>query len=227
MRLFSYCIPVDDGAAPNPFFGACTLAICKPVIRRVANIGDWVVGVGSKNVSGIDYSGKIVYAMKVTQKMTLEEYDSYCLKLLPNKIPNINHEDYKRQVGDCIYRYKEGEIIQLSGVHNEHNVDTDLNGKNVLLSKHFYYFGDKCIDIPDEFKSIIKQGQGHKSNANDCLKQPFIIWLESQNFILNYLYGRPQIKLKFKINGLNECASVRCISAKRDVNFSNSYKKKC
>lgn len=23
MRLFTYCLPVDDGAAPNPFWGAC------------------------------------------------------------------------------------------------------------------------------------------------------------------------------------------------------------
>ena len=47
--LFTYCIPIDDGAAPNPYWGICTLVICKPVIRRVANVGDWVVGIGSKN----------------------------------------------------------------------------------------------------------------------------------------------------------------------------------
>jgi hypothetical protein len=45
--LFTYCIPYDDGAAPNPFWGLCTLAICKPSIRRVAKEGDWVVGTGS------------------------------------------------------------------------------------------------------------------------------------------------------------------------------------
>ncbi|MEQ8924467.1 MAG: hypothetical protein RLO81_01575, partial [Fulvivirga sp.] len=66
MRLFSYCIPTDDGAAPNPYFEICTLTICKPVIRRNASVGDWIAGVGSKNVCGIDYSGKLVYAMKVT-----------------------------------------------------------------------------------------------------------------------------------------------------------------
>jgi hypothetical protein len=35
-RLFSYTVRVDDGAAPNPFRGLCTLAICKPAIRRGA-----------------------------------------------------------------------------------------------------------------------------------------------------------------------------------------------
>ena len=46
-RLFSYCIPVDDAAAPNPFWGYCTLAICKPGHWRVAQVGDWVIGTGS------------------------------------------------------------------------------------------------------------------------------------------------------------------------------------
>lgn len=32
--LYTYCIPYDDGAAPNPYWGICTLVICKPVIRR-------------------------------------------------------------------------------------------------------------------------------------------------------------------------------------------------
>ena len=43
-NLFSYVLRYDDGAAPNPFWGTCTLAICKPAIRRKANLGDWVVG---------------------------------------------------------------------------------------------------------------------------------------------------------------------------------------
>jgi hypothetical protein len=46
--LFSYTIPIDDGAVPNPFCGMCSLAICKPAIRRVAKQGDWVAGLGSR-----------------------------------------------------------------------------------------------------------------------------------------------------------------------------------
>jgi len=44
--LYTYCIPYDDGAAPNPYWGICTLVICKPVIRRTAEVGDWIVGTG-------------------------------------------------------------------------------------------------------------------------------------------------------------------------------------
>ena len=216
MRLFSYCIPIDEGGAPNPFYEVCTLTICKPVIRRIAKIGDWIVGVGSKNVNGKDFSGKIVYAMKITKTMTLEEYEEHCKIHLPNKIPDINHRDYSRKVGDCIYSYQNDEIVQLPGVHNLLNRDTDLNGKKALLSKHFYYFGDKPISIPNEYKSIIKQGQGHKSNANDFIKEAFILWLESQNYILNYLYGRPQILLDFNADSKNNCATIRCKNAEED-----------
>ena len=67
MRLFSYCISVDDGATPNPYWGICTLTICKLVIRRVAEVGDWIAGVGSKDVNGIQYLGKLLYAMRTTR----------------------------------------------------------------------------------------------------------------------------------------------------------------
>ncbi len=75
--LFSYCIPYDDGAAPNPFWGLCTLAICKPRIRQSAKIGDWVVGTGSAASPVGDVTGKVVYAILVTQKMTMEDYDRF------------------------------------------------------------------------------------------------------------------------------------------------------
>ena len=48
--IYSYVLRTDDGAAPNPLWGTCTLTICKPVIRRTAKVGDWVIGVGSANV---------------------------------------------------------------------------------------------------------------------------------------------------------------------------------
>jgi hypothetical protein len=70
-RLFSYVLRKDDGAAPNPFWGVCTLAICKPVIRRTAEVDDWVVGTGSKRApDGRDLSGTVVYAMRITKKLS-------------------------------------------------------------------------------------------------------------------------------------------------------------
>ena len=48
MRLYVYVVTHDNGFAPNPFHGFCTLATCKAPVRERAEIGDWVLGVGSR-----------------------------------------------------------------------------------------------------------------------------------------------------------------------------------
>ena len=60
-----------SGFAPNPFGHFCTLACCKPLIRKHAAIGGWVVGTGSKRTVGSD---KLVYAMKVTENVSFNKY---------------------------------------------------------------------------------------------------------------------------------------------------------
>jgi hypothetical protein len=78
------------------------------------------------------------------------------------------------------------------------------------------------IYIPKEYKGIIKQGLGHKSNANDFIKESFILWLESQSFIIIFLYGKSQTILDF--NNRNICADIRCKSGVKDEKFS-TFKK--
>jgi hypothetical protein len=73
MTLFSYCLRSDMGAAPNPFWGVCTLVICKPAIRRTAKEGDWVVGLGAGASPLGDISDQVVYAMCVTRRMPMRE----------------------------------------------------------------------------------------------------------------------------------------------------------
>ena len=100
MRLFSYCLRYDVGAAPSPYWGLCTLTICKPAIRRAAQVGDWVVGLGSANLPE-NRSNQVVFTMKVTYKKTMAEYDQFCQAHLPGKIPQWQSRDYARRVGDC------------------------------------------------------------------------------------------------------------------------------
>jgi hypothetical protein len=218
MRLFSYCIPIDDGAAPNPFHGRCTLVICKPKIRRVAEIGDWVVGIGSKNVNGFDYSGKLVYAMKVTEKLDMQFYDEQCRLLGLPKIPNMTSPDYIRKLGDCIYDFSNSaEPVIRPSVHTEANRKTDLGGKYALRSDHFYYFGDHAELIPDRFSVLIRQGRNHQSKMNESIKEEFIEWVTG-TFERNKLYGSPQIKLNFTPAGVADvsCATQRCKQAEED-----------
>ncbi|HAT2715113.1 TPA: hypothetical protein I8303_003898, partial [Aeromonas hydrophila] len=72
-RVHSYVVRYDSGFAPNPFYEYCTLATCKPNIRKGADIGDWVVGSGSNDRS-VRRGGYLVYAMQVTETMTFDEY---------------------------------------------------------------------------------------------------------------------------------------------------------
>ena len=64
-RLFSYVVAHDGGAAPNPFWGVCTLVICKPKIRQSAEVGDWIAGTAPKSSPR---AGGLIYAMKVTKE---------------------------------------------------------------------------------------------------------------------------------------------------------------
>jgi hypothetical protein len=187
-RLYTYCIPVDDGAAPNPFWEICTLNICKPAIRRTANIGDWIVGTGS---SSYGFDNKVVYAMKVTDKKTMEDYDAWTAANCQNKIPKINSHDWQEKLGDSIYDFSENPPKIRTGVHNEGNRDCDLSGGFALLSTNFFYFGGKPIDLPPELLPIVRQGRGHRVHLNEPYFEKFVKWIESLGYPNGCILSRP------------------------------------
>lgn len=200
-KIHSYVLRYDDGGAPNPFWGICTLTICKPIIRRNAKIGDWVIGTGSKNTNlndgaYYDFTDSLVYAMKITDIKSLKEYDEYCNRSMPKKIPNWRTKDWRLKVGDCIYDYSKGnEITIRKGVHNEANRKKDLSGQNALLSNHFYYFGLEARCLPAELKAIIKKNQGHKIIKETFLIEKFEKWITQ--FEKNKIYAAPQMSWLF------------------------------
>jgi len=183
VRLFSYTIPIDDGAAPNPFGGMISLAICKPGIRRAAKEQDWIAGLGSKKAKIGDLSGKLVYAMRVQEVLSLREYDLQAASRWPHRIPRPTSADLSQRLGDCIYDYSGGsDPSQRPGVHGRTNRETDLSGKNVLISRDFYYFGSQAIDLPKHLDKIRHQTQGHKSKANDPYVAQFETWIRGLGF---------------------------------------------
>lgn len=202
--LYSYVLRFDDGAAPNPFWNICSLAICKPKIRKQAKVGDWVVGTGSAN-SKIspnrtrDFAGKLVYAMKVSKTMSFQRYDSFCKEELTNKIPSWYSRDWRMRLGDCIYEYLGGKLPRVrKGVHTERNRKKDLSGTRVLLSNNFYYFGSEPVVIPDNLRTIVQPGQGHKKTDNTVILMRLEEWLSQ--FEANKIYSEPQASYLFKIN---------------------------
>jgi len=173
MKLYSYVVKHDDGFAPNPFWGYCTLACCKPKIRNLAQVGDWVIGTGSvKNVG----SGKLIYAMKISEKLTFEQY--FIDNRFKCKIPSRGR---KELFGDNIY-YKDenGNWLQRKSMHKLKDMRRDLSSKNVLISDHYCYFGKNAIIIPGEFRAVIKKGPAHKCNFDSNFVDRFIYWVSEK-----------------------------------------------
>ncbi|MUG99648.1 hypothetical protein F7734_48165 [Scytonema sp. UIC 10036] len=180
-------------SAPNPYWGTCTLVICKPSIRRTAQEGDWVVGMKVAHSPIGDLKGSVIYAMKVTAKMTMQQYSSFTKEHLPEKIPDWYNKDRRQKVGDSIYDFSDNpQHPQLQkSVHSESDRERDLNGEYALLSNHFFYLGNKAPLLPNDLKKIVPQPRGHQSRLNKNYVEHFLNWLNSLNLEPNRIYGTP------------------------------------
>ena len=177
--LFSYVVDHDDGFAPNPFHGFCTLACCKPRIRSKAQVGDYVIGHAGK---GDGY--RVIYAMEVTDKMTFHEY--WCDPLFRVKRPDVDAGGEKA-LGDNIYHWDGQEYRQepsrhsnSDGTENMKNKHHDTKDDAVLISNKFTYWGGQSPDDPPFLSDIVKHGPGHKSKANDPYIPEFERWFKSK-----------------------------------------------
>jgi hypothetical protein len=129
--------------------------------------------------------------MRVEEVMSLEEYDTRASADWPHRIPNAGSADLSERLGDCIYDFSSGAPVQRSGVHGPGNIGTDLDGKNVLVSRDFYYFGSRAIPLPDNLLAICHQTQAHKSKANAPYLKPFVTWLRGLKLTRGQLHGWP------------------------------------
>ena len=160
-RLFSYIVEHDQGFAPNPFWGKCTLAHCKPIhdvpgIRSVAEIGDWVVGLTPKKEGN-----RVIYFMEVTdKKQSFEEY--FKDPKFKKKIPNKNSKNEKVRKGDNIYQPPGSSCGPLRSLHShkdnsekENAKRRDLHYDKVLISNNFTYWGRERIPLPKNLTFLI------------------------------------------------------------------------
>jgi Nucleotide modification associated domain 2 len=156
--LYSYVVDHDNGFAPNPSGGLCTLAKCKYGTRRrnvveMAREGDWIVGTGGSTGFKRGESANVnelIYAMRVDRKITLSEY---C-------------REYRNRRIDA----EPDEAV--------------ADGRFALISKHFFYFGRNAIDIseiPDKHldRSLVKRGQGYRSKFPQAFIEEFSKWLSA------------------------------------------------
>ena len=170
--LFSYIVRSDSGFAPNPSGGICTLACCKPKIRKIANMDSWILG-----TTKAPASGRVVFAMQVSRALTFDKYFGdpryACKKPGPNN-----------PLGDNIYRKGSfGRLEQIrNSSHDQSHVERDLSTNRVLISEDFYYFGREAPQLPEKFTPLLHTTQGHKrvgTSPHECaLIFELISWLQ-------------------------------------------------
>ena len=194
-RIYIYVVARDFGFAPNPFHGTCTLATCKPGIRRTTQIGDWVVGVGGSRLKTV---GRCIFAMRVTEVMAFDAYWLASEFLDKRSVPNGSRS---MKMGDNIYhRSSDGAWVQADSHHSQpdgspnlDNLKRDTSADRVLISHYFYYCGRSAPVIPQGLQEGIgyKNGIGHRVyDLGDAID--LVRWLElTYASDLNTVFGLP------------------------------------
>ena len=187
MKLYSYVVARDFGFAPNPFYQFCTLGTCKPKIRWHAELGDWVVGTGSRTH---ERDGHIVFVMRVTEVIPFNSYWSD--PRFQQKKPNLRGSK-KQAFGDNIYYRNEvtGKWHQEDSHHsyrdgtpNRRNIENDTKIDRVLVSDDYIYWGGEGPQIPAQYRNfcgldLCKAGVGHKCRFPDNMVTSFVDWIRS------------------------------------------------
>jgi Nucleotide modification associated domain 2 len=169
-KLYSYVVEHDNGHAPNPYFGVCTLCRCKfrdgprkpKNVVELAEQGDWIVGTGGANARKSAGYGTLVYAMRVDEKLRRDEY--FADLRFRNKRP-LTTGAYARTRGD----------------NSRPSNQFEKRDQFALISRHFYYFGANATRIPDGFADVEKKGPGFKKHFDSAYVARFVRWLEQNH----------------------------------------------
>jgi hypothetical protein len=108
--------------------------------------------------------------MKVTDDpLSFEDYD----REFPDRRPSPSN-----LLGDNIYSFDPERGIfeqRPNSPHEPGAMEHDLNGKSVLVSRHFVYFGKSMPSIPDHL-DVVKRGPGHRCNFEPDVIGRFSKW---------------------------------------------------
>jgi hypothetical protein len=184
MRIYSYVIEHDLGFAPNPFSGACTLACCKPQIRKHAEIGDYVLGFGSARVR---LQGLACYWMRVDEVLTFDQY--WKDPRFQRKKP-VTRGSRFQQLGDNIYRHnRRGEFVQAdsyhsmpTGVTSVANLARDTGTTDrVLIGWEFAYWGRHAKAVPEDLSMFVHTSPAHRCRFTNEASAAFLDWVKADS----------------------------------------------
>jgi len=191
VRLHSYVVRWDHGFAPNPFYGVCTVATCEPDIRKVARVGDYVLGTGSAER---DLQGRVVFLMRIEKIIVFDTY--WGEPTYARKIPVMNGS-LQQRFGDNIYHRENGEWIQADSRHsqtgakpNKLNLNRDTRKTDrVLVGWNFTYWGGSGPPVPTRLNDFVHSTPAHRNFFSEERIKRFLEWIGKRNE--NGLVGDP------------------------------------
>ena len=152
MRVHTYVIVVDSGAAPNYDKPFTTLAVCKPRIRRKAAVGELVLAFAGQKVNPYE-PHTVVWAGIVAEKLTFAEYwnDQRFAAKKPDRTPTP----------DNFYRpTKDGGLMWVENpVHEADAMQHDTDGLYVLAFSPIWRFGANGPPLPADFGLRMTHGR--------------------------------------------------------------------
>jgi hypothetical protein len=174
MRFCSYVVVHDEGFAPNPFAGFCTLAACTPNHQglRLAR-GDCLIG-----HSSIATGSRLIYAMRISEVLDFDAYYRDPRFAAKKARPRT----WQERRGDNIYfRDRDGRWAQaLTFFHTRPgDLEKDTRYPRVFISDHFWYFGENAPKIPSRYSALVRMRQGCGCSHNSATVRSFVTWLET------------------------------------------------
>lgn len=183
--VWRYVIATDRGGAPHIHNEVCSLAICKPDIRKHAKVGEWVMAFAP--ASQRDPNRLVKFVMKITSR---RDFPSYCKEFIG-----------KRR--DAIYDYRfdptgpwvcNGQIDGVGDHPYPENWAKDKRGLYVLLSKEYCHSGNRprnllselapfCakrgLNAEDVVTDLDHRSQGQSKYCSSSSYEVFREWAES------------------------------------------------
>lgn len=189
-RIYRYILVNDSGMAPCPEDGLITLGTCKPVIRRMARPGDWVLGFRPGSL----VRGLVLWAGKVERSMS--------------------HGDYQRAYpkrDDAVYSLgSNGQYERLVPYHpTQAEMNRDISQPVLLFDPgHSYYFNGIPEPLPEDLAHLAAAGRGHRvTHATPELEARLQAWLDGLN---PRAYQRMDRRPSGRRNSCAPTRSLRC-----------------
>lgn len=247
----AYVMKHDTGVAPNPFHGACSLAICTPNHKKSLSLpGDWIIGVAGRGIRtelGAENDWRIIYAMKIAERLDLDAY--YNDPRFSAKIPRPRGSAIE-SCGDNFYcKNDEGHLCHTAQTDEHQSVvpgegieKQDIDGNRVFLSDYFWYFGKnasilpiaerwaqsliaKFINCAVGLRNIYNDGAASSGRWSDADLEAFLGWLPQERGMLGWPTHWPAECVQRKVR---HCGSYGPQETnENETSWSKTSKRRC